>query len=154
MNAAAKKTYFTVAEANRRLPLVRVIVQDIVALHRDVTERKERLEHIRQLPGATHRDEENVYGEEVRQIEDDLEKDVAQLEAFAAELHELGAELKDPSIGLVDFPTIIDGHEALLCWKLGEDEIGFWHGLEDGFRGRRSLMQPSATDEPAEADET
>lgn len=154
MNTTAKKRYFTVDEANRTLPLVRAIVQDIVALFREVHERRERLERIRQRPGSTERDESNVYGEELRHIEEELDKDIDRLQEFVDELHELGAELKDPVVGLVDFPSLMDGREVYLCWKLGEDEIGYWHELDGGFRGRQSLYEESVSgDEPSE-DET
>jgi hypothetical protein len=143
MNAAVKKQYFTVDEANRRLPLVRAIVQDIVDLYRDVHDRRDRLARIRQLPGASRRNDESVYGEELRQIEQELEKDLKRLNDFVTELQELGVEFKDPVAGLVDFPTMIDGREAYLCWRLGEDEIAFWHDLDAGFQGRQSLMETS-----------
>ena len=48
-------------------------------------------------------------------------------------------ELKDPNIGLCDFPTLIEGREAYLCWKLGEPEVGFWHDLHAGFQGRQAI---------------
>lgn len=50
-----------------------------------------------------------------------------------------GAELKDIDLGLVDFPAVLEGTEVLLCWRLGEPEVAFYHGPEDGFRGRRPL---------------
>ncbi len=54
-------------------------------------------------------------------------------------LEPLGLVIRDLDRGLVDFPAILEGTEAYLCWQLGEDEIGFWHGLEDGFAGRRPI---------------
>jgi len=154
MNAAAKKQYFTAEEANQRLPLVRVIVQDIVELYKDVHDRRERLNRISQLPGASRRDEETLYSEELRQIEDDIEKDIRRLDAFVDELRELGCELKDFHTGLIDFLTLIDGREAFLCWKLGEDEIAYWHELDVGFQGRQSLLEESvSSDEAAEEEQ-
>ena len=143
MTPAAARKHFTVEEASRRLPLVRAIVGDIVDLYRDVRERQERLDRVRKLPGASQRDEESVYGEELRQSEAEIEKDVERLYGFVAELHELGVELKDRAIGLVDFPTLINGREAYLCWKLGEEDIAYWHELDAGFPGRQSLLQTS-----------
>jgi hypothetical protein len=55
------------------------------------------------------------------------------------ELQEREVIVRDVDRGLVDFPTIIEGHEAYLCWRLGEAEITHWHGLESGFAGRRPL---------------
>ena len=68
------------------------------------------------------------------------------LEVLAAELVEcidgiqaLGAQVKDLDTGLVDFPSLRDGQEVLLCWRVGEPEIAFWHHPEEGFAGRRPL---------------
>lgn len=156
MNSIANKQYFTLAEANRRLPLVRAIVTDIVELFRDLSERRERLDRIRRLPGSANRDENSIYGEELQQIEDELEKDADRLQVFVDELQSLGAELKDFRVGLIDFLTQVDGRDAYLCWKLGEDEIGYWHELDAGFQGRQSLLQGTAPEDgatPAETDE-
>lgn len=155
MNATAdnSKRYFTVEEANRRLPLVRAIIEDIVTLFQDVHDRKERLMRIRQTSRANAQGEQNVYEEEVDQIERDLEKDIQRLDDFVQELRDLGVELKDYANGLVDFPTLVDGREAYLCWKRGEDEIGYWHELDAGFQGRQSLLAKSVSsddDEPAD----
>lgn len=54
-------------------------------------------------------------------------------------IHELGGVVKDPDGGLVDFPAQVDGAEAFLCWRLGEDEIAYWHGIDEGFPGRKPL---------------
>jgi hypothetical protein len=55
------------------------------------------------------------------------------------QLQEIGCVLKDLDEGLVDFPAMLDGREVYLCWKLGEERIGFWHGLDEGFAGRKPL---------------
>jgi hypothetical protein len=54
-------------------------------------------------------------------------------------IHGRGAIVKDVDEGLVDFPALRQGEEILLCWRLGEDEIAYWHGLEEGFAGRKQL---------------
>src|ERR1700758_2342809 len=54
-------------------------------------------------------------------------------------IHETGCQLKDVEIGLIDFPTLYRGKEVYLCWKLGESKIGFWHQVEDGYRGRHAI---------------
>lgn len=54
-------------------------------------------------------------------------------------IQETGCQLKDLDTGLVDFPTLYRGKEVYLCWKLGEPDIGYWHAIEDGFRGRRAI---------------
>jgi hypothetical protein len=68
-------------------------------------------------------------------------KDGASTAVAAAveRVNELGAQIKDLEIGLIDFPALYQGREVLLCWKLGEDRIAFWHGVDEGFRGRKPI---------------
>ena len=54
-------------------------------------------------------------------------------------IHERGAIVKDLGTGLIDFPARLHGEEVLLCWRLGEDRVEHWHGLEEGFAGRKQL---------------
>ena len=54
-------------------------------------------------------------------------------------IQETGCVVKDLDIGLIDFPSFYDGREVYLCWKLGESGIGFWHGVEEGFAGRKAV---------------
>lgn len=132
---------FTVATANKTLPLVRAIVGDIVTLHRDVSERKDRLDRLRQRRSQSRPRKEDLYGEEVDQIEQDLDKDVLRLQGYVAELHDIGIELKDPAVGLVDFPTVVEGKQAYLCWQLGESEVQFWHSADVGYANREPLQK-------------
>lgn len=151
------KKYFTPEEANNALPLVRAIAADIVRQFRDIHERTERLNEIKRLRGKgkkADRAAADVYSEEVAQVEEQLEKDVEVLQGYVDELHKLGVELKDPSKGLLDFPAIMDGREIYLCWHLGEDEVAYWHELDAGFAGRRSLMAGLVTGEENEDDST
>ena len=62
-----------------------------------------------------------------------------KVRGLLAQLQGLGLVIRDLDRGLVDFPTVLDGREAYLCWELGEDEIGYWHDLESGYGGRRPL---------------
>ena len=48
-------------------------------------------------------------------------------------------QVKDPDRGLLDFPTVVEGRPALLCWQVGEERIEFWHTIEDGFAGRQPI---------------
>jgi hypothetical protein len=59
-----------------------------------------------------------------------------------AELEEKGIVLRDSGRGLIDFPALHGGREVLLCWQLGEDDLGWWHFPEEGFAGRRPLPLP------------
>lgn len=132
---------FTVEEANARLPLVRAIVADVMQLAAELSDRRERLSR---LSRGRSGDASDVYQAEVEHVERELEKDSDRLGDFLRELLELGVEPKSASAGLVDFPAIIDGKLAYLCWKYDEPEVLFWHELDAGFAGRQSLTADSA----------
>jgi hypothetical protein len=63
----------------------------------------------------------------------------AALKEALANIEAAGAMVKDLDIGLIDFLSIYRGQEVCLCWKLGEERIAFWHGLTEGFRGRKAI---------------
>jgi hypothetical protein len=127
---------FTVEQANALLPLVRAITGDIVELSGNMVDRRHRLNLLR---ADRRSDADDVYSEELAQVDRDLEADRRKLHEFAAELRDLGVELKDAVGGLVDFPTVIDGRPAYLCWKHGESEVAHWHECDAGFAGRKPL---------------
>ena len=65
----------------------------------------------------------------------------AELRSVIEEVQEIGCLIKDLDIGLIDFPTTYHGNEVYLCWKLGESGIEYWHGIDEGFRGRKPIDQ-------------
>jgi len=67
------------------------------------------------------------------------EKALEEAKDSLGEIEEIGVLVKDLEKGLLDFPSLMDGRTVLLCWKLGEKEIGFWHSTEEGFAGRKPL---------------
>ncbi|MCC6417408.1 MAG: DUF2203 domain-containing protein [Gemmataceae bacterium] len=135
---ARKKKYFTVAEANATLPLLRSILRDITELARDLSERHDRLARVESSPppGKVR----DAYQEELHEIRAEYERGKERMEELIRELYGLGVELKDPYTGLVDFPCVLDGHEVYLCWRLGEPEVSHWHELDAGFAGRQKLQ--------------
>ncbi len=76
------------------------------------------------------------------------DKAVERLKESLAEIDELGVQVKDLDIGLLDFPCLVDGETILLCWKMGEDRITFWHGLEEGYAGRKPITDKIAKAKP------
>jgi hypothetical protein len=131
------KKFFTVSEANKALPLVRAIVQDITDLARELRERHERL--LRLKPDDRSR-LSDAHDEELQQVRAELERGQEKMEEYVRELAQLGVELKDYFTGLLDFPSLMNGREVYLCWRLGEPEVAHWHELEAGFAGRQKLM--------------
>ena len=76
---------------------------------------------------------------DAEQLREKLERLKAELDATIAEITGQGVQVKDIERGLVDFPAVIEGRPSLLCWHVGEEQIGFWHGEDEGFAGRRPL---------------
>ena len=76
--------------------------------------------------------------------EKDRRSALDRLSVYASKVSEMGIELKDPDTGLIDFPAMRFSEPVYLCWKLGEEEVLYWHGVTEGFRGRK-LLKPEAT---------
>jgi hypothetical protein len=123
---------FTVDQANRTLPLVRRIVEDVVRQHRLWREKILELDLVR----STVRPGDALHAE---RLEREVQAMAREIDAFQRELGELGVQLKDRRLGLIDFPSEMDGRDVLLCWQLGEPEVKFWHEPSTGFDGRRQL---------------
>ena len=140
---------FTVDEANATLPLVSAITRDVVQLTRDLVERGDRLDL---LKSRRETDAEDVYSEELGEIERELHDEAARLRGYVDELADLGVELKSAGMGLVDFPAIIDEQPAYLCWQLGEAEVLHWHSRDGGYEDRRPLTAGAAMGESTTSD--
>jgi len=124
MTAKSHSHLFTADSANRTLPLLKLIVGDIVHL---MAERAERIQ-------------EQASREADRDLTEPLEAEYRQrLEKLEAEMEPVGCRLEDASLGLVDFPAEIEGQRVFLCWKLGEDEVRYYHELDLGFLERKPI---------------
>jgi hypothetical protein len=128
--------HFTPEEANAALVEVRPLVERMVACrraHADALSRQEELERrIRGngggIPPAT-----------LAAAAGEVESEARELARAIDEIVAHGVQVKDIDEGLIDFPARSGGETVLLCWKLGEEEIRYWHTVEDGFAGRREL---------------
>lgn len=122
---------FTVEEANQLLPTVRRVVEKIRGAHAQVMSAQE---SARAAAAGAELGGGGMQGgaQYVRAL--------TTLAGRAGQLEELGVQLKDYERGLVDFPSLREGHVVLLCWQWGEgDHIEWWHDLEAGFAGRQPL---------------
>jgi hypothetical protein len=131
---------FTVDEANKTLPLVRVIVRDLAGVSKRVVETGRRLEH---LTDGRDLIEGDPYAEELTEMQRSLERDSERVRGFVNELLDLGIEPDERAAGVVDFPTEIEGQRVLLCWRYDEPEILFWRHPDELFSERRPLTANS-----------
>ena len=122
---------FTIEQANRTLPLVRRIVQDIVDQYARWQELVKSLDVLAAGPSP-----DTV---QIDRLQRDIQTAARAIDGFVRELNDIGVEMKGFEIGLVDFPGEVDGHAVYLCWRLGEPTVAHWHERDAGFAGRRPL---------------
>lgn len=127
---------FTLEEARAMLPKVQGEIVAMQALKREIDGLRGELAHVvEKATGNGHvRSEDDVAKK--RHRAEDL---VAQLNERLARINGWGIELKGLDEGLIDFPSERDGRVVYLCWRLGEDDIAWWHELDTGFGGRQPL---------------
>ncbi len=128
--------HFTVDEANEALQLVRPLAEELVGVYERAKRTEQRAAPLRAAVAGNG-------GVGMPERLQDLERVAAaagsRMRGLVEEIEALGAEVKDLELGLVDFPAEREGETVLLCWRVGEEEIGYWHGLEEGFAGRKPL---------------
>ena len=122
----SEERVFTVEEANAMLPDLRDTLEAMRRARQIVLASAERVKG--SVAG-------NGGGKPAGEYAEALEMIGRETERLSAE----GVLLRDIDTGLVDFPGERDGQSVFLCWKLGEDEVGFWHPVDTGFSGRRPL---------------
>jgi hypothetical protein len=122
---------FTVEEANRLLPVVEPILEDIKDHHLRVHSFRE---------SAVAAAEAAEHGGGGMEGGTNYVNALIELSKHAMKLDELGIQLKDFTRGLIDFPSLREDRIVLLCWQLGEEPfIEWWHNIEAGFQGRQRI---------------
>ena len=131
---------FTVNEANELLPKLRPLIEQILENIRRLKDASETVIRREQLdpeaPNLTDRLRED--GEVARVI--------AQLQGRVDEINAHGCICKGVEQGLIDFPCMLGAEVVFLCWQLGEPSVGFWHRIDDGFAGRKPLLDDEGSD--------
>ena len=127
---------FTPEEANEALAEIRPIAERMVERRRalGIAQRRQQ-ELVIQIAGNGG----DLSPGEVRDTAASIEREVNAIAECVAALDAAGGQVKDVEEGLLDFPARHGGRDVLLCWKVGEPEVGFWHGVEEGFAGRKPL---------------
>ena len=129
--------HFTRNEAEALIPRLTAIMERVMSAHTEATARQERLRAARQrielsgggvLDRTAWRDDSEALKRATDAVREGLDA-----------IHALGGVPKDLARGLVDFPSLRGGHTVNLCWKYGERDIRFWHGLDEGYAARKPL---------------
>jgi hypothetical protein len=128
--------HFTPEEANALLEQVRPVAESLVAHRRAFTVAAARRARLTQRISGNGGDFDP---QEPSELDEQLQHEAEAVARAVEELQALGVLVKDLDRGLVDFPALRDGEEVLLCWQVGEGEVAYWHGLEEGFAGRKPL---------------
>jgi hypothetical protein len=135
--STSTKVLFDLERANRILPLIRTIVRDVVTEFRSLRHagREQRALQAESMgSGASER--------RIRDLQSVVSDASGRIEGYLRELEGLGVEVRDLELGLVDFPTIVRGEPAYLCWKHEEPSVLYWHPAGKGFADR--VLLPTA----------
>jgi len=130
---------FTLAEAQSLIPSVDRLLRETVPLKSEYQEAEHAIQSMSRrisVMGGMAVDREQAI--DARNRRDAV---AAKLRALIEQVQEFGCVVKDLDTGLIDFPTLFRGEEVYLCWRLGETAIEFWHGVDEGFRGRKAIDQ-------------
>jgi hypothetical protein len=129
---------FTPQDANDALGVVRPLAEQLVDLRRTwrtANARRAELGALVQGNGG------GLGTSDFAELEAELEAVGSEIERCLAQLDDAGVQVKDLDSGLLDFPARHEGREILLCWRVGEDRVAYWHGIDEGFAGRKPIEQ-------------
>lgn len=121
--------YFTVSEANKLLPRLRLLIEKMSAFREEALVLNPEV-----LPVL-----EKAVGNGGSRKAGELVETFRKFENVVLELQQLGCELKGIEQGLIDFPALREGRKVYLCWQYNEPEVAFWHEVDAGFAGRQRL---------------
>jgi hypothetical protein len=128
--------HFTLEEANAAVAELRPIVERAVAHRHKLAEAQRQQAALVMQIGGNGGD---LQPSDLREAAEAIQREAAALTECVEQIDAAGAQIKSLEEGLLDFPSLRDDEEVLLCWKLGEDEIAYWHGVDEGFAGRKPL---------------
>jgi hypothetical protein len=127
--------YFTREEAEALLPQISIVLLQIQDYRKVMQQNEDELDALHALAmGNGHH-----LHVRINKLQIELAEQIQTMQELINELSGFGCELKDPTIGLIDFLSLRNGREVYLCWHLGEERINFWHFLDAGFAGRQPL---------------
>ena len=128
---------FTLEEANAALTELRPIVERMVQHRRNLTAAQVRqAELVTRIAGNGG----DMVPSDLHDLAETIQREADAISDCAEQINQAGAQVKSLEEGLLDFPAKRGKEDVLLCWKLGEDEIRFWHGTDEGFSARKPVL--------------
>jgi len=139
-SSASYPRLFTIEEANGLLPALRPLIENILENLRRLKGKSESVIRNQQLdPEAPDLMKRLRQDQEIARL-------VGQIKGWVEEIHAHGCVCKGIEQGLIDFPCLLGADVVFLCWQYGEASVSYWHGIEEGFAGRRTLLDTGETD--------
>ena len=139
-----KGKIFNPDEANRMLPLVSRITDDIVATYTRVQRALQAIDADKKSQDGAAPSENPDRDARLDRLDREVARLLERFQGLIEEIEALGGTVKDYERGCVDFYGEVEGEIVYLCWKRGEPTIGHWHRLEEGFTSRRTIEVVSA----------
>lgn len=140
------RRYYSLQEANAALPELRRLFARIFQVRPQLAASYRRLDAAGHTPGRGDFEGESAESIDVDQLDPDMLREYGRFRALAetlradiSEVEACGCSIKDLASGLVDWLALSGDRPVLLCWRFGEDEVGFFHEVDDGFAGRRPV---------------
>ncbi|OLZ10566.1 DUF2203 domain-containing protein [Sulfobacillus thermosulfidooxidans] len=137
---------FTLEEANQLLPLLREHLTRLRSLQDQARKKYEEMRDIREV--GYRKDGNLIMLSDYQLAKKEFDQVVAEANQLLATINQLGCRVTDVEIGLVDFPAEINGQPVYLCWRVDEESVKYYHGLEEGYAGRK-LIPGSASGQDA-----
>jgi hypothetical protein len=128
---------FTVDEANALLPTLEAMLKRLRALQLEARSKYEEMRDIRAV--GYQKDGNLIMRTDYQLAKREFDQVVAAANELLGQIHEMGCRVTDVELGLVDFPHRLGDHDVYLCWQLGEPAVRFYHGLNEGYAGRKPL---------------
>lgn len=127
--------YFTLDEANKLIPILEKELVELQQLKSQFRLKEIELKAIKKEEALKMQSNTEL----IFMKESELEFMEIQAQLHLSNIHSFGVQLKNIELGLLDFPANVNGEEVLLCWKQGETEITHYHGVLEGYSGRKKL---------------
>jgi hypothetical protein len=131
-----ERKWFTLEEANALIPQIREEISSLQQIKHNFEEKYNDLRKWKEAGAISLNGDDPFF-----QLECEMEFLQMEARTLIQSVHMKGAQLKDIDMGLVDFPAIMNGEEVLLCWMQGEETVSHYHGVNEGFRGRKQLEE-------------